>query len=40
METALELSVVPANSTSKKLECVKVPFVASYSGQPFKDKKP
>ena len=38
METSLELSVVPVNSTSKEPERVKVPFVASYLGEPFEDK--
>lgn len=39
METSLEFSVVPVNTTSNEPERVKVPFVAAYHGEPFKDKE-
>jgi len=39
METSLEFSIVPVNTTSNEPECVKVPFVASYNGAPFKNKE-
>ena len=39
METSLEFSVVPVNTTSNEPESVKVPFVAVYTGAPFKNKE-
>ena len=39
METSLEFSIVPVNTTSKEPERVKVPFVALYNGAPFKNKE-
>jgi hypothetical protein len=39
METSLEFTLVPVNTTSKEPECVKVPFVALYRGAPFKNKE-
>ena len=39
METSLEFSVVPVNSTSEKSESLKVPFIASYAGASFEDEE-